>query len=68
MLFRSLQPDTAVISCGENNSYGHPHTEVLERLRQVGTIVYRTDESGAVMLTVSGKRLKLKEHIMALPK
>ena len=67
-MLNQLQPDIAVISCGENNSYGHPHTEVLERLWQVGTIVYRTDESGAVMLTVSGKRLKLKEHIMALPK
>ena len=67
-ILNQLQPDIAVISCGENNSYGHPHTEVLERLRQVGTTVYRTDESGAVMLTVSSKRLKLKEHIMALSK
>ena len=68
LLLNQLQPDIAVISCGENNSYGHPHTEVLERLRQVGTTVYRTDESGAVMLTVSGSQLKMKKHIMALSK
>ena len=68
LLLNQLQPDIAVISCRENNSYGHPHTEVLERLRQVGTTVYRTDESGAVMLTVSGSQLKMKKHIMALSK
>lgn len=41
-------PDVAVISCGENNRYGHPHAEVLERLEQRGTILLQTWQSGAV--------------------
>ena len=41
----------AFISCGENNRYGHPHEETLERLQEAGAPVYRTDESGAVMVS-----------------
>ncbi len=44
---------TAVISCGKNNVYGHPSSETLERLESVGADVYRTDESGHVVLTIS---------------
>lgn len=38
----------AVISCGEQQSYGHPHKETLERLQAAGALVYRTDRDGAV--------------------
>ena len=40
----------AVISCGEKNLYGHPHTETLERLTAEGTEIYRTDVSGSVQV------------------
>ena len=49
------KPKLAVISCGVNNSYGHPHAELLERLEQYGTKIYRTDELGAVSISVSRK-------------
>ncbi|MBO4457266.1 MAG: DNA internalization-related competence protein ComEC/Rec2 [Butyrivibrio sp.] len=52
------EPKIAVISCGENNTYGHPHRETLERLSNVGAGVYRTDQSGAV--TVKAKRGKVE--------
>ncbi len=38
----------AVISCGKNNRYGHPHRDTLERLRQANTAILRTDEQGAI--------------------
>lgn len=41
--------DYGLISCGYNNRYGHPHTEVLQGLAQEGTKVLRTDEMGAVV-------------------
>lgn len=43
-------PMIAVISAGARNRYGHPHEEVLERLSQENTNVFRTDEKGAIML------------------
>ena len=42
--------DVAVISCGRNNFYGHPHKEILDRLNAEGTFIYRTDELGAIMI------------------
>ena len=43
-----LNPENAVISCGENNRYGHPHKEVLSRLA-AEEIPYRiTCEEGAI--------------------
>ncbi|MCR5013094.1 MAG: DNA internalization-related competence protein ComEC/Rec2 [Lachnospiraceae bacterium] len=45
-----VSPSVALISAGDNNSYGHPHEDVLERLGQHGVDVFRTDESGAIMI------------------
>lgn len=59
---RQCSPAVAVISCGEHNTYGHPHKETLERLIDMGTAVYRTDCSGAVQITVSGSRMKVTEY------
>ena len=43
-----VSPSAALISAGEDNSYGHPHDDVLERLGRHGADVFRTDGSGAV--------------------
>jgi competence protein ComEC len=43
-----VSPQIAVISAGKNNTYGHPHQETLERLKDIGCTVYVTKESGAV--------------------
>lgn len=44
----------AVISVG-SNSYGHPHAEVLNRLRERGTSLFRTDEQGSVVAHSDGR-------------
>ena len=49
----AVRPEYAVISVGYN-SYGHPRTEVLERLDHAGAEVYRTDLQGNVTISVSG--------------
>lgn len=54
-LLEAASPVCAVISCGEGNSYGHPHAETLNNLRAMGVSVYRTDEQGTVVATSSGK-------------
>lgn len=48
----------ALISAGEDNSYGHPDKKVLERLRQRNTDIFVTMDSGAVMLSTDGKRIR----------
>ena len=47
-----LQTKTAVISCGEGNIYGHPHTEVLYLLAERGIDVYRTDKQENILITI----------------
>lgn len=47
-----VSPETAVISCGMGNLYGHPHAETLERLEEVGAEIFRTDEDGTVLATI----------------
>ncbi len=55
-----LKPRIAVISCGRNNRYGHPHEELLKRLCDVGTKVYRTDKSGAISINVRKNRMDIR--------
>lgn len=45
-------PDVVIISAGENNPYGHPHDEVLQRLRFRGIEIYRTDIDGTVNVII----------------
>lgn len=47
-----------VISCGQNNRYGHPHKELLERLEQAESHILRTDLGGAVILREEGERVE----------
>lgn len=46
-----VSPAVALISSGQNNFYGHPHAEVVKRLKAVQAKLYRTDQQGAVMFT-----------------
>ncbi len=46
-----IRPRISLISCGIDNRYGHPHAELLDRLKNIDTSVFRTDQSGAVTVT-----------------
>ena len=50
---KSVTPETAVISVGDNN-YGHPSEETLQRLLAVGADIWRTDQQGTIRITVNG--------------
>ena len=51
-------PTYAVIQCGEGNSYGHPHYEVLERLENDDVRIYRTDIDGNITFFLSEKGIE----------
>lgn len=53
----TVAPDHAVISCGENNRYGHPHPETLALLQQRHTHIWRTDRQGTIVMTTDGDKL-----------
>lgn len=43
-----IQPQVSIISCGRNNSYGHPHEETMERLSDSGSVIMTTPDYGAI--------------------
>ena len=58
-LLKTVKPESAVISVGANNSYGHPASEVLKRLQRYGVSIYRTDQNGYVTVTGLDKELSI---------
>ena len=45
----SVDADVAVISCGKDNSYGHPHKEAINYISQNNITLYRTDKDGDIV-------------------
>ena len=55
-------PKIAVISCGINNSYGHPSKETTNKLKGINCITYRTDLNGTIILVSDGTTVKKLEE------
>jgi competence protein ComEC len=58
---RATTPEIAIISAGRDNRYGHPSEKALQRLANVGAIVYRTDLSQHVRVISDGNNLEVLE-------
>jgi len=52
-----VEPRFSLISVGRNNRFMHPAEETIEKLRHQGSIVHRTDLSGAAVIQSDGKEL-----------
>ena len=59
----TMQPEYAIISAGENNPYGHPHKETVNRLKNAGCQIYSTKENGAIEITTNGETVEFKGKI-----
>lgn len=53
-------PEISIIQVGENNEYGLPKDNVLERLEKIKTVVYRTDELGTIQLISDGEENEIR--------
>jgi len=51
-LIAATRPGLAVISCGRGNSFGFPSREVVDRWRDAGAEIARTDRDGAITVTI----------------
>lgn len=54
---KAVNPAAAVISCGKDNDYGHPHQEVLDILNKSDIRIFRTDESSTLVACSDGKTI-----------
>ncbi|MBR5773248.1 MAG: MBL fold metallo-hydrolase [Clostridia bacterium] len=59
-VFEAMSPEYMLISCGLDNSYGHPHDEVMELLADSDTEFYRTDYNGTITVISDGKDISIE--------
>ena len=52
-------PEYAIISVGTDNSYGHPHDEIVDRYRDAGVPMFRTDELGTILAVSDGSEITI---------
>jgi competence protein ComEC len=62
-----VRPSFAVISAGYENSYGHPHSDVLARLAERHVTIFRTDRDGLVSIRSDGRRIRVETGHSAAP-
>ena len=56
----AVSPSCGIISCGVDNSYGHPHKEILNIIQDMNIKSYRTDTQGQITVTSDGNNINIK--------
>ncbi len=60
---KAVSPDIAIISCGKDNEYFHPHGAVLDRLKACGVLnLYRTDLNGTIEIFSDGEGFEIRKE------
>jgi len=63
----TVKPEAGVIMLSANNTHGHPHKEIIERLTEAGVKIYRSDLHGHIVITTDGKTYEIKTEIEPTP-
>ncbi len=58
-----VNPSVAVITVGKDNTYGHPHKEIIERLEKNNIRIYRTDLDGNILATSDGNSVEFSDGV-----
>lgn len=60
LFLQTVSPRFVVVSAGEKNSYGHPHQEVVERIRDFGSTLLQTSQEGTIQFAISPEDVWVK--------
>lgn len=60
-ILQHTQPDSALIGVGEDNTYGHPDSGILNELQELGAAVYRTDKHGTVVFSLGSEGVEAEK-------
>lgn len=66
VFLKAVSPVCAVISVGKGNDYGHPHKDILQKLNKTNIDIYRTDESGTIIITSDGNKINVDKKASAI--
>ena len=59
-----INPKVVIIGVGENNKFGHPNEEVIERFNSIGCRIYRTDQMGEIIININSEgKYKIKKYL-----
>ncbi len=61
LFVQAVRPQYAIISAGKDNSYGHPHTEVINALDRAGVMTKNTADEGSITFLSDGMALRLED-------
>lgn len=56
----TVRPEMAILSYGKDNSYGHPHPEVIDRLEERGIVRWSTEEQGMITVRTDGEEMEIQ--------
>ncbi len=59
---QNVNPVVAIISCGRDNRYGHPHREIVDRYNGLSVPIYNTAEDGAVVIKTDGQSMGITTY------
>jgi len=62
-----VAPSYAIISAGENNPYGHPHQETIQKLLAEGVTIYGTFHSGTIVVSTDGSSIVFQDNPQPIP-
>jgi len=65
-LLDKIKPRFALISCGVNNKFHHPHPETLEHFQERGIRTFRTDLDGTIEVISDGNALSVKPYALSI--
>lgn len=59
---KAINPTYSIILSGRDNKYGHPHQVTLDTIEKYGSMIYRTDTHGTILVESNGKEIKVSSN------